>query len=409
MNSPNSLEPLSRKELTLILLLACIQFTNIVDFMILMPLGPQLMRIFSIGPTEFGFLVAVYNFGSGVSGFLGSFFLDRIDRRKALLTAYFGFIIGTFGCAIASQFEFLLLSRAVAGVFGGVLGAVVMSIVSDQIPLKKRGRAMGLVMASFSAASVLGVPLGLFLAQTFNWHAPFSFLVFASIALIAWSATVLRPMREHISQVAPKGLNVHASLKRVARDPTQRLALILTVFLTLGHFLLIPFISPSLVANAEFPESSLPLIYLVGGGLTIFTSPWVGRLSDLIGRKVIFATASLSLLLPLYLITHWSKSPLFLTLSVTGLFFVASNARYVPAYTLITSAVTPEHRGSFLSLNQSVQSMAGALSSLIASFVVARGASGRLENFDQLGWLAMGLTVIALFIGLKLNPKERAN
>lgn len=402
---PAHLEPLTRKELLLLLLLAGVQFTHIMDFMILMPLGSKLMRIFSIEPREFGLLVAAYNFAAGIAGFAGAFFLDRFDRKKALLVSYFAFSMGTLACAFAPTYVTLLIARSFAGLFGGVMGALVMSIVGDSIPANKRGRAMGLVMASFSLASVFGVPFGIVLANHFNWHAPFLFVGAVSLLIGVISAMQLPNMSGHLLSRESRPTPYHV-LHRVVTNPVQMRALLLTILLTLGQFFIIPFIAPSLVANVGFREDQLPLMYLIGGGLTIFTSPLVGRLCDQVGRLSVFTVFGVIVLIPTFLISNLGQTPIPYVLAISALFFVASNGRFVPAWAMITSTVKPEARGSFLSLNSSVQSLAGGAGSFFASLIVVKATDGRLLNFEIVGYLSIAIGLSALFIGRGLKPIE---
>lgn len=397
------LEPLKKSELILLLLLAGVNFTHIMDFMILMPLGPQLMRIFNIEPREFGFLVSAYNFAAGAAGFLGAFFLDRFDRKKALLAAYAGFTVGTLACALAPTYLFLVTARSLAGVFGGVLGAIVMSIVSDSIPSVKRGRAMGLIMASFSVASVFGVPMGLFLANHFNWHAPFLFVGIAAALIGFVLFFVLPAMNSHKTSVESRPTPVHV-LARVAQDSNQLRALGLTVLMMFGQFLIIPFLSPTMVSNGGLREDQLPLIYMFGGGLTIFTSPWIGRMSDRFGRAQMFLIFTVLILIPYGLLTQMSRSSLAYILSITTMFFVVSNGRFVPAWAMITSTVKAEARGSFLSLNSCVQSIASGTAAFSASLIVSKGQDGVLMNFDKVGYISIAIGLVASFVGIKLLP-----
>lgn len=401
----STLEPLTRKELLLLLLLAGVQFTHIMDFMILMPLGSKLMRIFEIEPLDFGLLVAAYNLAAGAAGFVGAFFLDRFDRKKALLVSYFAFTIGTLACAIAPNYYALLIARSFAGLFGGVMGALVMSIVGDAISPSKRGRAMGLVMTSFSLASVFGVPFGIVLANHFNWHAPFIFVGLVSVVIGVVGFFCLPSMSAHLQSRESRPTPYHV-LHRVITNPLQMRALLLTTLLTLGQFLVIPFIAPSLVANVGFREDQLPLMYLIGGGLTIFSSPLVGRMCDKIGRTPVFTVFGLLVLVPTFLLTNLGQTPIALTLAISALFFVASNGRFVPAWAMITSTVKPEARGSFLSLNSSVQSLAGGAGSFIASLIVVKAADGRLANFEIVGYFSIIIGVLALLIGRGLKPIE---
>lgn len=399
------LSPLTRAELILLLTMATVQFTHIMDFMIMMPMGPQLMRLFSIEPREFGFLVAAYNFAAGITGLIGAFFLDRFDRKKALIVSYIGFTVGTVACAFAPTYILLLAARALAGLFGGVMGALIMSIVGDSIPPQKRGRAMGIVMTSFSLASVFGVPFGLALATHFSWHAPFLFIGGVASIMIAIIAMRMPGMTGHLQSLESRPSPYHV-IHRVVTNPNQVRGLSLTVLLMLSQFMIIPFFSPSLVANAGFREDQLPFVYLVGGGLTIFTSPLIGRLSDRIGRPPVFVIFSLLLMLPAYFITHMGPTPIQIALLWTALFFVASNGRFVPAWAMITSTVRPEARGSFLSLNSSLQSMAGGAASFISSLIVFKAADGRLMQYDLIGYISIAIGVVVILVGRNLKPVD---
>lgn len=375
--------------------------------MILMPLGSKLMRIFEIEPLDFGLLVAAYNFAAGAAGFAGAFFLDRFDRKKALLVSYFAFTIGTLACSIAPNFYSLLIARSFAGLFGGVMGALVMSIVGDAISPAKRGRATGLVMASFSLASVFGVPFGIVLANQFDWHAPFLFVGLISVAIGAIGFFDLPSMTSHLQSRESRPTPYHV-LERVVKNPLQMRALLLTTLLTLGQFLVIPFIAPSLVANVGFREDQLPLMYLIGGGLTIFSSPLVGRMCDKIGRSPVFTFFGILVLVPTFLVTNLDHTPIAFVLAISALFFVASNGRFVPAWAMITSTVKPAARGSFLSLNSAVQSLAGGAGSFLASLMVIKATDGRLENFEIVGYLSIAIGVCALIVGRRLKPNDES-
>ena len=387
------------------MLLAMVQFTHIMDFMIMMPLGPQLMRLFEITPRQFGFLVSAYTFTAGISGFAGAFFVDRFDRKSVLLVAYMGFTLGTLACALAPNYEFLMAARSLAGAFGGVLGAMILSAVGDAISHEKRGRAMGIVMASFSLASVFGVPFGLYLANLFSWHAPFVFVGAAAAVNTLLLLFYMPSMGAHKvnGREFPSPI---AILQTIATDKNQITALGLTIFLTFSQFLLIPFLSPSMVANVGFLESDLPYIYFVGGGLTIFTSPLVGRLADRFGKHRVFLITSLFVILPVWLTTHMGPTPIASALVVTALFFVLGNGRFVTSTAMVTAAVQPASRGSFMSINSSVQSLASGSAALISGFIVATGPNGRLLHYDRVGYLSLALTLAAMAVATRLRAVD---
>lgn len=395
----------TKSEKLLLAILASIQFSSIVDFMIMMPLGPQLMRLFAINPHQFGLLVSSYTFSAGISGFFASFFIDRYDRKASLLFFYIGFGLGTLACALAPTYELLLLARGLTGVFGGVLSSLVLSIVSDAISYERRGSAMGIVMTSFSLASILGVPFSLFLANEFTWHAPFLFLGGISLALCVVIWLHVPNLKAHMSQATRKD-SPFQILQRIIQNENQRRALIFMAAVMFGHFAIIPFLSPSLVANAGFKESQLPLMYMAGGICTIFTSPIIGRLADRYGKHKVFLWGALVTLLPYWVITHLTVQPLWFVLSICAFFFVSSGGRMIPGTALVSGTVKPAHRGSFMSIVSCVQQLASAASSYIAGLIVTTGATGRLENYNVVGYIAIVFTFVAIYLSRKIHSVE---
>lgn len=321
----------------ILLTLTAIQFTNILDFVIMMPLGPQLMRVFSISPQEFGFVVSAYTFSAGVSGFLAAFFLDRFDRKKSLLTLYAGFIVGTFLCSIAPTYWFLVGARIIAGMFGGIIGATILSIVGDLIPYERRGNAMGVVMTAFSLAQVAGVPAGLFLANRLSWHAPFLFL--AASAAMCWivSARILPFMSAHLRSGIQE--NPFATVKSLLTEaPTQR-ALIFMVTLIMAGFAIIPYLSPYFVSNVGRTEADLPYIYFFGGAATIISSRVIGKLADRHGKLSVFNIVAALSVAPILLATNLPPVSLPIAIVALTVFTVLVSGRFVPSMAMVTATV----------------------------------------------------------------------
>lgn len=400
----SSASPLSSaQEKGLLLTLAAIQFTHIVDFMIMMPLGPQLMRLFQIDTTQFGLLVSAYTFSAGVSGFLSSFLMDRFDRKQTLSVLYIGFLIGTLVCALSPAYGILLAARVFTGAFGGVLAAVINAVVGDAIPMERRGQAMGFVMSAFSAASVFGVPFGLFLASHFSWHAPFLFLVMAGLIVLALLTRYMPNMRGHLESGRPafNPLNV---LKMAVSSKAQRYALLLTVLMMLGQFSIIPFLSPSMVANVGFQESQLAWIYLFGGATTLITGPWIGRLADRYGKLRVLNIFLLLSVVPQLLITHLGPMPIPWVLLITTSFFVVSGGRIIPAMALITGTVEPRNRGSFMGIQSSVQQIAAGLASLMAArMVVQEPSTHHLLHFELVGYMSIAASLVCLWAAWQMH------
>lgn len=400
-------------ERSVLLVLASAMFTHIMDFMIIMPLGSQLIRAFEITPAQFSFVVSSYSFSAFISALISSYFIDRFDRKKSFLLCYAGFTLGTLFCGLAPTYEILMVSRAVTGFFGGVVGAIILSIVSDLVPLARRASAIGLVMAAFSVASVFGVPFGLYISSIFSWHAPFLFL--AAISLIAFIATaiILPPVKGHLSKALMT--SPWESMKKLITKRNPLYGLLFTGVLMLGHFTIIPFIAPYMVGNVGFTELELTYIYLIGGGLTIFTSPLVGKLADRIGRVKVFIIFGLLVIIPVYWITNMGESPIWLALIATGLFFVFANGRMVPSTTMVTSIIKPENRGSFMNLRTSVQQLFSGLSAIIGGLIVTEipstvsEGSVALENYEVAGYFTIAFTLITVYVGTKLRAVEGSN
>lgn len=383
-------------------MLAAIQFTNIVDFMIIMPLGPQLMRLFDITPRQFSMLVSAYTFTAGIIGFFGAFFIDRFDRRKALMVVYAGFVLGTLACALAPGYGAMITARMITGAFGGLLGALVLSVVGDAIPMERRASAMGLVTAAFSVASVFGVPFGLYIASVFSWHAPFLFLAVVGVFIWFGIWKWVPAMAGHIQSAFDKPSPI-VLVKSVAGSANLRLGLLLMMMIMFGNFTVTPFISPYMVANVGFSERELTYIYLFGGFATIFTSPWIGKLSDRHGAKNIYTIFVLLCLIPLLLITNLPVTPIPAVILITTSFFIFSGGRMIPSQTMIASAVDPAKRGAFLSFNSSVQQLSTAAASVVAGLIVTKNESGQLLNFQYVGYFAALMCVLSVFVARKIK------
>lgn len=390
----------SRWETVLLVSLAAINFTHIVDFVMMMPLGPQLMRVFAINPHEFGMLVSSYTFAAGISGIAGATFMDRFDRKKSLLFLYGGFCVGTIACGLADSYETLRLARILTGMFGGLISSMVFSIVGDSIPIERRGAAMGILMTAFSVASIFGIPAALSLANTYNWKTPF--LVLGGLSVILWGiiVAVVPPVRSHLHKgVTPTGIR---SLFKVIDSHQQVLAIALMILLVFGQFSIIPFLSPSLVANAGLLESQLPLFYFIGGLGSIVASPIIGRFVDRFGpRRILTIMGTLSII-PFWLVTNLGQQPLWAIMTIGTTFFIVMSGRMVPAITLVTGTVPPQKRGSFMAVSSSLQQFTSAGASFIAGLVVIKNADGHLLHYPTVGYIGVVMTILAvLFVNAR--------
>ncbi len=394
------------KEKTILLLLAVLNFTHIMDFMIMMPLGNYLMPYFDISSQRFSMLVAAYTFSAGISGFLAAFFVDGYGRKKVLMFAYAGFLIGTLCCALAPAYELLLASRVVAGLFGGLIAAQVLSIVADLIPYERRGAAMGTIMAAFSAASVFGVPFGLYIANLFNWHAPFFFVVILGVFLIPFLVKLLPKMEGHIRSDRGGKVGPVELVRDVLGNRAQVYALSLTACLMLGHFMIIPFINPFLEFNMGFSKTETPLVYMVGGTLTLITSPMLGRVADKIGKYRLFVLLVLAAVPLIALITNLPHIPFYLVLCITGAWFIVSSGRFIPAQAMVTNVVQPERRGSFMSFNSSVQQVFVGIASVIAGLIVVKLPDNRIDHYEVTGYLSIVIILCSIGIATMLHKRS---
>ena len=372
--------------------LAAVQFTHIMDFMIMMPLGAGLMRVFNISPTQFSYLVASYGLAAAVTGFAGGFVIDRLDRKKALLWLFAGFGFATLACALAPTFHWLLIARIAAGACGGVAGSLVLAIVGDVIPPERRGRGMAAVMTAFPLASVVGIPVGLTLADAFEWHAPFLLLAILSVPI--WCVA-----SRYLPSLPPTAVRTHPGRQmwEILTHGVHLRGFMVTASLVFAGGLIIPFMSPSLVANTGLSESQLKFVYFFGGAATFFTTPLFGRLADRHDKLHVLAGVSVIGIVTVVLLTHLGTSPIAVTLAITTVFFVTMSGRFTPTMAMISNAVEQRYRGGFMSVNSAVQQAASGVANLIAGALIVRDASGRLDGYPRAGWLAVvafALTVV---------------
>ena len=388
-------------ETVVIILLAAINFTHILDFVIMAPLNPVLKSVFFISTREFSFLVSAYTLSAGVSGIISSFFIDRFDRKTALIGLYAGFMISNLCCALAPDYIIFLICRVIAGFFGGILGALIFSIIGDVVPPERRGRATGLVMAAFSAASVIGVPLGLALANNFSWNAPFMMITGVSGVVLVFCFIFFPSLTSHITAIKTPPLE---NIISVLRTPNLQWGLFFTVILTMAGFTVVPFISDYLVANVGLDKKTeLPLVYLFGGLATVVSGPIVGRLADKFGKQKVFVVAGIISVIPMLLIVNLPPVSTAVALVCTTIFFIFFGARFVPAMALITGSVGHKQRGSFMSINSSVQQLSSAVGVFGAGMIISNTVTGELVNFNIVGALAAVATIACVLISYKIK------
>jgi len=388
------LEPFTER--LLLLSLGAINFTTIVDFIIIMPLGPQYMRVFSISPAQFGIIVSSYAISAGICGIAAGFFLDRFDRKRALLTLYTGFTLGTLFCALAQTYHTLVAARALAGAFGGVTGALILAIVGDVIPEHRRGAAMGLVMSAFSIANICGVPLGLVLASSFDWHVPFFALTGLSVVILLILGRVMPTLRSHLAHLRQEPPTTR--MLAILSGPAHQKAFLFMGMLTFTGFVVFPYLPKYLVANVGLTEKQLPWIYICGGCCTMFSMNWIGRWADRSGKRRVFSLVSMAAVIPILLVTNLPVVPLVVAVAVSTLLMICMSGRFVPAMALMTASIEARHRGGFMSINSSVQQLAAGFAAWVSGIILGQSVTGQITHFSVTGLVSVAFALFCIYL-----------
>jgi predicted MFS family arabinose efflux permease len=375
-------------------LLAFLQFAVILDFMLMAPLGALIMPALSISPRQFGLVVSAYAFSAGISGFVTAGFADRFDRKKLLVFFYAGFLLGTLWCGVAPTFELLLAARVFTGLFGGVIGSIVLAIATDLFEVQQRGRVMGVVQTAFAASQILGLPMGLFLSNHWDWHAPFLVLVGLGAAGLFVILGRMQPVDGHLGK--PQEHSPFMHLVHTITDRRHLLAFLTVTLLATGGFMLMPFSSAFLVHNLGIELTHLPTIYLVTGLCTIVCGPVIGRASDRFGRFRVFLFGSVLSIAMVVIYTHLGVTPMVGVILVNVVMFVGIFSRMIPFQALATQVPEPTKRGAFNAISASIQQLSGGLASVVAGHIVTQGADGRIEHFPQVGYVVVGTTLLAI-------------
>ncbi|HXQ99201.1 MAG TPA: MFS transporter, partial [Pseudomonas sp.] len=391
-----TLKPFSRYQKFVVGLLATLQFAVIIDFMLMAPLGAMIMPALSMSARQFGLVVSAYAFSAGLSGLLTAGFADRFDRKKLLLFFYSGFVIGTLWCGLAASFETLLLARVVTGIFAGVIGSIVLAIAADLFAPQSRGRVMGVIQTAFAASQVLGLPVGLYLANHWGWHSPFLLLAAMGAAGGLVILLVMRPVADHLATRQEHTAFAHLFNTLAARRHWAAFAA--TGLLTTGGYMLMPFGSAFTVNNLGIDIGSLPSVYLFTGLCTIVTGPLIGRASDAFGKLPVFYLGSALTIIMVTIYTHLSNVPLPWVILVNAVLFVGIFSRIIPFQAMVAGVPEPSHRGAFNAVSAAIQQLSGGFASLLAGHIVLIGADGKLQHFDVVGYLLVATTLAAGYL-----------
>jgi predicted MFS family arabinose efflux permease len=394
--SPRPTLRFSRYQIFLVAVLAFLQFTIILDFMIVSPLGAIVMPTLHISPQQFGFAVSSYAFSAALSGLLAAGFADRFDRKRLLLFFYAGFILGTLFCGLAQTYPMLLMARIVTGFFGGVIGSVVLAIATDLFPLEMRGRVMGFIQTAFAASQVLGLPAALYFANRWDWHAPFMAIIAIGVPaglLIAWR---MKPVVAHLALKQERSPLMH--LVHTIAEPRYRLAFCLVTLLATGGYMLMPFATAYTVDNIGLPLTTLPTIYLATGLFTVFMGPLVGKASDSFGKFNTFCFGSLVAIVMVAIWTNLGRTSLVAVIVISILMYLGVFSRMIPAQALLSAVPDVTKRGAFNAINASLQQFSGGISAAIAGAIIVQGPDGVLHHFNWLGYMVIGVSLTALVL-----------
>jgi predicted MFS family arabinose efflux permease len=355
--------------------------------MIMMPLGPEFIRELNINTHQFGLLLSSYTFAAAAAGILATYYVDRFERRQLLLSLYALFIIATFACGLAPNYEALFIARAFAGAFGGILGSLVQTIVADSIPFERRGKALGTVMAAFSVSTVAGVPLGLFLANhipSLGWRAPFFFIALISSLILYLGYRNIPKIAGHLDHIH-EGSRLSQVLK-ILIAPQHIKAFIFMALIMITGFSVIPYIALYLTSNVGISNSYISLIYLCGGVATLMSSRFIGHMSDKYGKVTVFRVLAIVSLVPLLVTTNLPVTPLWIVLINSTAFFILVSGRMIPAMAMVSQVVENKIRGTFMSLVGSVQMLSSGIASVLAGWIVTIGPDGMMQHYNLVGY-----------------------
>ncbi len=376
-----------------IVLIALTQFTVVLDFMVMSPLGDMLMKSMELTTKQFGLAVSVYAFSAGTSGLLTAGFADKFDRKKLLLFFYVGFITGTLFCGLANSYVLLIAARIITGLFGGVIGSISMAIVADLFPLQQRGRAMGFIQMGFGASQVLGIPISLYIANHWGWQSPF--LMIVGLATIIWISVMLqmRPITKHLELKTEKTAIKHLWHTLKLRD--YRTGFLLTALLSIGGFMMMPWGSAFAVNNLHVSYAQLPLLFMASGIAALIIMPLIGKLSDKIDKAKLFTVAALCMMVIIVIYTNLTPVPFFLIIILNILMMTAIMSRIVPAMALVSALPKMQDRGAFMSINSSLQQIAGGVAAAVGGMIVIQKTkTSPLQHYDILGYVIVVIIIL---------------
>ena len=406
MNNPKHI--FSAYEKFVIAILALLQFTVVLDFMVLSPLGAILMPRLGISTAQFGLVVSAYAFSAGASGLCAAGFADKFDRKKMLLFFYVGFVCGTFFCGIANTYPLLLCARVITGLFGGVIGSVSFAIITDTFTMQVRGRVMGVVQMAFAASQVLGIPVGLFLAAHLSWHAPFLMIAATAVLLGSVIALKLKPVTAHLKGRQDKNAFLH--LWHTASNPFYLRGFGATILLATGGFMIMPFSTAFLVNNIMVPEARLSEVFFITGVASIFTGPFLGKQADKYGKYRLFVFGSVLSIIMVMIFTHLGPNPVWVVILTNIFLYTGISSRMISSSALISGVPDMKDRGAYMGINSSIQQVSGGIAAFVAGLIVYQPAKNApLQHFDTVGYVTACTMLVTLgmmfFIDRQVSKK----
>ncbi|KIO78936.1 MFS transporter [Pedobacter lusitanus] len=394
--------PFSGYQKIVIFILAMTQFTVILDFMVMSPLGDMLIKSLSMKPSSFGIAVSAYAFSAGISGLLTAGFADRFDRKKLLLFFYTGFIVGTFLCSLANSFELLVAARIITGLFGGVISSISMAIITDLFSLQQRGRVMGFIQMGFGASQVLGIPIGLYIANKWGWESPFVMVAIVAVIIAVLIVTVLKPINKHLGLQRDQSAFKH--LWHTVSKKNYRIGFAATAALSIGGFMMMPFGSVFAVNNLRVTPEELPLLFMVSGVSSLVIMPLIGRLSDTVSKFRIFSIASIWTMIICVAYTNLSATPFWIVIGLNVLMMIGIMSRMVPSSALTSAIPDMADRGAFMSINSSMQQIAGGIAAAASGMIVVQQTKfSPIEHYDTVGFVVVAVTLISIFLMYRVN------
>ena len=390
-------------EKLVIFILAISQFTVILDFMVMSPLGDLLIKSMNMDASAFGIVVSAYAFSAGASGMLTAGFADKYDRKKLLLFFYTGFIIGTVFCGLANSFYALVAARIITGIFGGVIGSISMAIITDLFALEQRGRVMGFVQMGFGASQVLGIPIGLYIANRMGWEAPFLFIAGFSVLIVILIATRLRPVNAHL-MLQREQQNAFRHLLNTLKKKPYRIGFLATAILSVGGFMMMPYGTVFAVNNLKISHEQLPFLFMASGLSSLVIMPLIGKLSDRVNKNKLFAIATTWLMIVCIVYTNLSATPFIIVLLINIFMMIGIMSRMVPSSALISAVPEMQDRGAFMSINASLQQIAGGIAAAVAGLIVyQQDKFSPLEHYDIVGYTVVAISIISIILMSRVN------